>query len=211
MKKVKFLLIIFLVLSVIKGVNAQDNEPRAKYLNLNYMKATMKEEGYKVKSDYSMGLTAGRTFYVHKNPLAGMIRIGIDWSYLDLNFSQFSENYYHDDVDDYISEEWKTYKIEAGMHVGPSVTVSPVKNLHLNAYFRFAPSYSGMTDSEFSDVSSAYASFYVAGTSVSYSVISLGLENRWGTTKYKGNYDGESYDYEIKMSGPRFYVGFRFK
>ena len=207
MQKIKFLVIIFLVLSVVKGVNAQvDNEPRAKYLNLSYMKATMENEGYKVKSDYSAGLTAGRTFYVHKKPLAGMIRIGIDWSYLDLNFSQFTER-----DDDIYDEEWKTYKIEAGMHVGPSVTVSPVENLHLNAYVRFAPCYSGITDSDFDKISSAYASFFVTGASVSYNVISLGLENRWGTTKYKEDYDGESYNYDIKMSGPRFYIGFRFK
>ena len=202
MKKIKFLVIIFLILSIVRNVNAQDNEPRAKYLNLNYMKATMESGGVKVKSDYSAGLTAGRTFYVHKNPLAGMIRIGIDWSYLDLNFSQFSNEY----IDEEYVDEYKNYKIEAGMQVGPSVTISPVQNLHFNAYARFAPCYSGMVDSDFEKVSSAYASFFVTGASVSYSVISLGLENRWGTTTYKE--DGVSSD--IKMSGPRFYLSFRF-
>ena len=186
MKTLKFYVMLLLVLTIAKGVDAQnENKPKGTYLNLNYMMAKMGT----IDSEYSAGLTVGNTFYVHKNPIANMIRFGVDWSFLDLNFAQFGVDY-------------KSYKAEAGMHIGPSVTVSPVKNLHLSAYARFAPCYSALYYDNDEEFSGAYASFFVAGTSVSYNVISLGIESRWGTTSYDLG--------DCEISGVRLYLGFRF-
>ena len=186
MKNLKFYVVILLILVGVNNVNAQnDNVPKGTYLYFNYMMAKMGS----LECDYSAGLTLGNTFYVHKTPIARMIRFGIDWTYFELNFSQF-------DVYD------KIYKAEAGMQVGPSITVSPVRHLNLSAYTRFAPCYSAYYNNDSEDFEGKYASFFVAGTSVSYNVISMGIESRWGTT---------SYDFgDIELSGPRIFIGFRF-
>ena len=67
-----------------------------------------------------------------------------------------------------------------------------------------------------------YASFFVTGLSVSYGVIGLGIEKRWGKCRYKefGGGEDEYGDYgyaeepydtpKLKTSGLRAYVNFRF-
>lgn len=53
------------------------------------------------------------------------------------------------------------HQFEYAMQVGPSVTVNPIDHLKINAYFRYAPSFSGiLIDDEFS---CNYASFFVTG------------------------------------------------
>lgn len=56
--------------------------------------------------------------------------------------------------------------------------------------------------------SGGYASFFVSGLSVAYKVISVGVEKRWGTVKYDRSDTDEKT--KFKVSGPRFYIGFRF-
>lgn len=75
------------------------------------------------------------------------------------------------------------HQFEYAMQVGPSVTVNPIDHLKINAYFRYAPSFSGiLIDDEFG---CNYASFFVTGAAISYKVISVGIESRWGKAKYK--------------------------
>ncbi len=190
---------------------------RPKYFNLCYGNQTLKvkEWGEELKSDYAFAISRGRTYYLHKKPIAGLLKFGIDWTHFDLNFAtytwEYSESY--DNHEPEIEKE-NAYELEAAMHVGPSITISPVKGLNINGYFRYAPSFSGYYDSE--DFYYNYASFFVAGGAVSYKVISLGIESRWGDTKYK--YEGEEDQAgnvtdkkaKVTVSGVRFYLSFRF-
>ena len=42
-----------------------------------------------MKSDFGAAIVWGKTYYLHKKPLAGMIKFGIDWSWMDLNYAQY--------------------------------------------------------------------------------------------------------------------------
>ncbi len=75
------------------------------------------------------------------------------------------------------------HQFEYAMQVGPSVTVNPIDHLKINAYFRYAPSFSGILIND--EFSYNYASFFVTGAAISYKVISVGIESRWGKAKYK--------------------------
>ena len=106
------------------------------------------------------------------------------------------------------------------MQVGPSVTVRPLRKLQAHLYFRFAPSFAGLYDGD--AFRGNYASFFATGLSVSYGVIGLGIEKRWGKCRYKefGGGEDEYGDYgyaeepydtpKLKTSGLRAYVNFRF-
>lgn len=202
---------------------------RNKYFNLGYnaQKVEVKdEETEKMHSDFGFSLTAGRTYYLHKKPILNMIKFGIDWTYLDLTVAKYSpaydddeyDSYYGSNYDDYYSDEDDdegigSYKFELGMQFGVSVTVNPVDFLKVNAYFRYAPCFSGMYDDYEGNFYTSFGSYFVGGMAVSYKVISLGVEKYWGTSKFDSAYDDYADEYKTvdwKTSGPRIYVSFRF-
>ena len=62
---------------------------RSKYFNLNYVNQKLSPDidgwdklgGGELKSDFGAAIVWGKTYYLHKKPLAGMIKFGIDWSW----------------------------------------------------------------------------------------------------------------------------------
>lgn len=212
---------------------------RAKYFNITYanQSLTWKETDGTWKSKLGAGLTFGKTYYLHKKPILGMIKFGIDWSYFDLNFAMYENkyifpssygdegNYYYPDnnydsdggYSDEDDESDDIYQGEVGMQIGPSITINPVAHLKISGYFRYAPCASILyLDSE---VNCSFASFFVCGGAISYKAISLGVEGRWGSAKYKNMFDAE--DVEDSFSGSkekqtwktgatRLYISFRY-
>ena len=191
---------------------------RAKYFNISYVKQSLsaQDADYKYNSSLGVAITNGRTYYLHKKPILGMIKFGIDWSFYDVNFAMY-ENEINDGYD---VEKEKMYQAEVGMQIGPSVTVNPIDHLKVNGYFRVTPSYSMMYSGD--EFSGSYGTFFSAGGAISYKVISLGIEGRWGKTKYKslvdlGDIMGDDGDSSVetpksnwKTVSTRFYISFRF-
>lgn len=216
---------------------------RAKYFNIYYVNQSITQEDIDGtwKNDFGVALAMGKTFYLHKKPILGMIKFGIDWSYFDLNFAKYTDNwgffngdaeyygggnYYYDDYT-YGIEPEDIYQAEIGTAIGVSVTVNPYDHIKAAGYFRVVPSYSMLYAAE--DFSGSYGTFFLAGGSVAYKAISLGIEARWGKAKYdsmlnlddlddidesmsdddifEGNYDGSS---KWKTGSVRFYISFRF-
>lgn len=202
---------------------------RAKYRNLSYGMQTLKSGHKDMKSDMAFGLTFGRTYYLHKNPIAGIMKFGLDWSYFDISFAKYpdlpSSESSQSDVYDTRLPDLSVMQIEAGMSIGPSLTINPVNQLKLSLYFRVTPSYSLMMQNH--EMYHHYATFFNVGFTVAYKIISLGVENRWcGETNYDGVvlgrlnnvYDDEgnfhdpfeSYTTKLKTNTIRFFIGFRF-
>jgi hypothetical protein len=116
-------------------------------------------------------------------------------------------------------------QFEAGMGLGPSLTINPVNKLKLSLYFHVTPSYSVIIQD--SEAYYHYATFFNVGLSVAYKVISIGVETRWaGATNYDGValkrlddvYDAEgnfhdpfeSFAMDMKTNTVRVFVGLRF-
>ncbi len=101
------------------------------------------------------------------------------------------------------------------MQVGPSVTVNPVGKLNVNAYFRFAPSFSALYDDDTLPWETML--LFCHRRRYSYGVIGLGVESRWGSCKFKSFGSGDSEEDEqepapgkSKFNGMRVYLSFRF-
>ena len=225
-------LLLICVLGVSSASAQKEPEARKKYINLSYVTQTLKpvdlagfyEEDVNMKSKIGAAFTFGKTYYLHKNPLAGIVRIGLDATFLDLNYGNYSIEYFDeggwgDGPEVYTS---KIHQAEIGLHVGPSVTITPVSKLKVHAYFRYAPSFSAIYDVDGGSVAGNYATFFVSGASVSFGAIGIGAEARWGKGNYKefGSGDSDS-DYgdeeytsssktKYKTSGARIYLNFRF-
>jgi len=187
---------------------------RKKFLNMAFVKQSLTHQelaGLKWKSDFGASFQMGRTYYLHRKPLGGMVKFGIDWVCIDMNYAKYSPAFSGEALenqnsseggpsgaanekgfedfgqDGYRSEnglefDLGCHQFETSMQVGPSVTVNPVKYLMVNGYFRYAPSFSGvLLDDEFHG---GFASFFTAGGLISWKAIGLGVEARWGKAKY---------------------------
>lgn len=174
---------------------------RKKYFNIAYgMLSLDRGNGLeKLNSDFAISLMRGNTYYLHKKPLFGMVKFGLDWSIFDIAVAKYSVG------ESDIEEGGSIYKAEIGMQFGPSITVNPVDFLKVNLYFRYDPSYSAMFNQN-EEFKGNYGSYFNTGLAASYKVISLGFEYRWGSTSYK--IDGETQNWDV--SGTYLYVSFRF-
>lgn len=184
---------------------------RAKYFNIGYItNQTLTDKvdaEAERKSDFGVSLTFGKTYYLHKKPLLNMIKFGIDATWFELSYAKYSEpdvfaeggsytrayNDYSSGYEDYYEEDFDLgiHQIDASMHVGPSVTVNPVGDLKVAAYFHYVPTYSMVViDDSFGH---GYVSNFAFGASVAYKAISVGIEHRWAK---KATYNGLSFDEE---------------
>ena len=171
-----------------------------------------------------------------------MIKFGIDWTQFDINYAKygkltedFSENTGDEtfDVEESEDLELGMHQLDFGMHFGLSLTVNPISHLKVNGYYRFAPTGSVILLDD--DVSVQFVPFNVFGGAVSYKVISVGVEARKGSAKYKnfsvdedidsswedtGDYDNpgdldlgsviNSEKVNFKTLSTRVYISFRF-
>ncbi len=221
MKKILYTITLTLVCGLMIGANAQEiaRRPPKNYLNLNYViqkQDFVKDLVPEGKSDMGAAFVMGHTYYVTK-PLLGMLSVGLDWTYLDINYASYKIG------------STKSHAGEFGMHFGPSVTVNPLGKLDCRAYFRWAPTYSaffvnsgdGIDLSDLSNINfdnlsiaGGFTSAFVAGASVGYGFITFGVESRWGNCKYKeikvDSEDIGSTDIGKKaINTTRIYLGFR--
>lgn len=207
----KVLLSLFFV--AVGGYNLfGQSKPGNNYLNVGYVSQELKTDEdtadlIKLKSKFGASLSAGRTFFLHKEPVAKVLHFGMDWTYLDLNYSNFKPLESADfDEDDQID----VHKAEAGMQVGPSVHVGLADRFTLSGYFRYAPSYSALyLDEEFSG---GFGNFFVVGLTANCGPFGLGYENRWGSSKHSfdGELESEVAKQKINLNGNRVFLAFRF-
>ena len=184
---------------------------RAKYFNIGYItNQTLTDKvdaEAEWKSDFGVSLTFEKTYYLQKKPLLNKIKFGIDATWFELSYAKYSEpdvfaeggsytrayNDYSSGYEDYYEEDFDLgiHQIDASMHVGPSVTVNPVGDLKVAAYFHYVPTYSMVViDDSFGH---GYVSNFAFGASVAYKAISVGIEHRWAK---KATYNGLSFDEE---------------
>lgn len=185
---------------------------RSKYFNLGYNmeNLTNDDSTSELTRTFGTSITIGRTFYLHKSPIAGMIKFGLDWSYIDINAAGYNYKYSYWESDSEGSnntletDEYSIYKMEVGMQFGPSVTVNPIDYLKISAYFRYSPCYSVVLDDAL-QFNGSYGSYMNAGLAVSYKVISVGYEMRWGTSNI--SYENAS---KWDAKGSKVYISFRY-
>lgn len=203
---------------------------RAKYFNIAFAKQSLKSDYETLNSSMAFSVEYGRTYYLHKKPIAGLLKFGIDVNFMDISFAKYPDMAEESEPSPMDDEEEPLIdlgimQMEYGIGVGPSVTVNPVDHLKACLFFHVTPSYSLMLQN--SSLYHHYATFFNVGLTVAYRMISIGVEHRWCG---KVNYDGLSmdhvedvYDDEGNFHDPfesvgalmktntwRFFIGFRF-
>lgn len=159
---------------------------RGKYIYFSYGNQNLKNSLYKLESDFSVSLTTGKTFYLHRKPIAGFMKFGLDVSFLDMNFAKYPDLPYNTSTSAGSDQiDLNVMQAEIGIGVGPSLTFNPVNHLKAALYFHVTPTASGIYQNE--ELYYNYATFFNAGLTLSYKLISVGVERRWSTNV---DYDG---------------------
>lgn len=192
---------------------------RRKYKNIGYNIQTLTHQDIpdmKWNSQYALSVNMGRTFYLHKKPLAGMMKFGIDWTYFDYVFAKYKDNQEtaDEEIDNSNTEsnipgyypgifgssgkdeiDLGVMQMDLGMHLGPSFTINPVGDLMISTYFHFIPSVSFVFLND--EINYNFVPFWSYGGAIAWKAISLGVEYRWGKAKYKSlSMDEEAMDSE---------------
>ncbi len=116
----------------------------------------IKDKDY--KSDWGVSIKWGQNFRLHKKPIANIIGINLDYTWVDLNVNhyKYKEGYKFDGTATFTDEkgnldcyytpwDFEKYEVSYGMALGPSITFTPFafvksKGLHffkINVYYHF--------------------------------------------------------------------------
>lgn len=225
MNRIRFLLLLF-ILSVSVGhaqveygligtesieYNTETNKlykPRKRYLNFGFINTTMLKDGMpELKSNYGASFTVGRTFFLHKKPIGGFLRLGIDATWLDVNYT----NYKIKHITYWGTNRYEYHQGDLSVHIGPSITLTPTKKLYVHGYFRYVPTLTALyiDDTPYFGADA----FFVYGGSISYGTVGVGFENRSRGCEY-GEVDFENKEYMPSFNslyeGWKVYLTFRF-
>lgn len=201
---------------------------RARYFNISYVFQTLTFADLNNKqwhNDFGIALSSGKTYYLHKKPLAGMMKFGLDWTMCDLNYAKYSDPSWTSRTPD-VSNEGSNialglHQADIAMQVGPSFTINPVDHLKVGLYFHYVPTFSMVVLND--ELGYNYVSFFDAGLSVAYRFIAIGFDYRWGNARYNNlsinNVDEDmdsmddlfnSFHRKLRTNSFRLYVSFRF-
>lgn len=170
-----------------------------------------------IRNNYGFSLTRGHTYAFHNKPIARLVTIGLDAVFFDVTYSNYSiipayfgmGNMTDNGLVPIVSET-QLHKMEYSLQVGPSVTITPGKLLTIEAYARYAPTFSMIIVDK--TIAGNYASMFVGGASLTFGSIGVGVEARLGTCEYRhlGGKGTVSFDGgRINSSGVRAFVQIR--
>lgn len=186
---------------------------RKKIMNVAFPVQSLSPDfGNGMESSLGVALMSGRSFYLHRRPIAGMLKFSLDFG-SDINYVKYRPL----DGDYNLSPDSGTgisgrHQADIGLFFGPAVTVNPVSDLRIGVYFRVVPSYSLiMTES---DMLHAFVPYFTWGGEISWRWIGAGVEGRSGQGMYSsllglfGGASGMTSGYGIEAL--RIYLAFRF-
>lgn len=197
----KLLLSIAVLASVAIEATARQDEFRNKHRTFSYSAMTMDRGDYKVKSNYGAAFTTTRTYFLHRKPIAGFMKFGIDATWFDISYNNYTAPIYIRDE----ADRTQIHQAEIGVQAGLSLTFNPVDRLNIYIYGRYAPTFSAQY---YNGISGNYAGYWIGGGSVSYGVFGLGAEYRTGDSNYVNFSEGGKIPTE--MSGYRLYISLKF-
>lgn len=212
----KSLLLLLTALLTVSALSAQGADVlRRKYSQVSYGKNNFIHGDWKMKSDFAVNFTSGRTFYLHEDEIAGLIRFGIDGTWTDFTYAKYTRPLAVDGK----NNDYKFHQVDYALNVGPSVHINPIDDVFVHTYFRYAPAYSlFMGDKQ---IYGNYATYFVTGLSVSYNFIALGFEGRFGNCDYNNIASAKRIEQfkpneenvlseKVKHRGWRVYLSFMF-
>lgn len=167
------------------------------------------------------GIDLGNIFYIRNTTLPENMGIGIDASFLNLNWVRVNNRGIHTNGDEFeFSNHFVTYQLR----VGALYTYSPVPDIHIDAVFRWAPT-AGMVLGGYNDNPDGASrakdrhfglgyglNRFNTGVYLRYNVLTLGFEWDFGGSNFstRSSDMGNWYSSDVRLNSLRFIFGFNF-
>lgn len=224
-------------------VEAQTADPskdqfwaKKRSLRIGYdMHTFQNESGSTFPVKFGVGLSRCRNVWLHKKPIAGMIKFAFDRG-INLDYSMFNtkiDTEGYDGPSGYIGSDpvepdegegdmpfdlskMGMHYLSVGYALGASVTVNPVAKLRVNGYFHFVPSASFVLSG--SMINLGFMPYCKYGAEVSYGWFGIGCEWSSGMSNMTDllskltseNPDAEAVKAKYYSNYARIYMSFRF-
>lgn len=221
--------------SEVHAKSSYDFWKHRKFIRLGYSSVNaMSTAGNVYKDRFGVGFMSGKSLYLHKQPIAGMLKFAIDMG-SSINYTMYEDDKAADDgydgpsgylgdspvagsseesdmFADFFSKDHGRHRADVGMIIGPSLTVRPVSDMRVTAYWHFVPSVSFLILN--SSIDLGWVPFMNYGLEVSYRWIGIGVERKYGIASYwsmMGIADGSAKTASrYKLDGYSLYLAFRF-
>lgn len=201
----KFLILTILATFIAANASADDGYFRKKHRAFSYSSMEMSSGGQALKNNYGAAFTTTRTYYLHEDPIAGFMKFGIDATWIDLSYNNYSTTVL---VEDEGLVDSQLHQAEIGLQAGISLTFNPVDKLNVAIYGRYAPTFSASYSTADATILGGYMGYIVAGGRISYKFIGLGAEYRSGSGEMNDFLEGGNSP--LQMKGFRAYISFSF-
>lgn len=180
---------------------------RDKYVHVGLAVSDMEQKNVQTLKNYA-GFTAsiGKTFSPYDLYLNNECRFGIDVTWFDFEYTSYKVEFHYPST--IVKDNYGLYNF--GVQVGPAFIIEPTYDVRIHTYCRYAPTYSlfSMNGENYGNL----GHFLVAGASLSYNAIGIGIEGRWGVCNYSDLYEnGVLFTSEnVNHRGVRAYLKFNF-
>ncbi len=150
------------------------------FVNIGFIHSNLSQPEFpSLRSNWGVALNTTRSYWIGK-PIAGKLRLGIDVSWLDLNYTNYKVDMltfdgYHDNFD--------VHEIELGLQTGIGAYWALPKSSGIHVFAHYNPCYSASYRGD-DDIKGSFGNFLVAGLAVNWKKLGLGIEYRWGKAKY---------------------------
>ena len=227
MKKTLILLITIILLSSISASAKSGSKSQIKFQNISFIsQERYNYENGRFDSKYGASVTTGKTFFLHNKAIGKVLKFGIDASWLDIGYTNYIVNdYYYSprsagktsypdmgiNKSHYNPSTMHIHQVDISMQVGLSLNINPVDKFNIQPYFRYVPTYSSIFYN--GNFIGGYATNFATGGTISYGVIGIGAEYRFGggyLRSYRQPYENQKYITKYEFSGMRYYLSFRF-
>lgn len=184
---------------------------RTKSWGIGYVTSTLKNNGGSIDSNLGVATTLTNTYFLHRKPIAGFLKFGLDAKWFDFNYIRYNVREYVASQELHIGNN----NIEIGMGIGPSVNIAPfarksnaAKDLRVGVYFHFSPTFSILTKDEGGEINAYYGFSPVCnlGLNVQWKMAGIGIEGRWSTPHYSSLDKSSRGDDKFTMSSLRIFV-----
>ena len=204
---------------------------KGRYTNIGYAISETSTEYSKEKAKFGISVTKGSSFLFPNKPLGGMVKVGFDINWADLNFAKYDKATITTNIGGHDYREELTglnrWNLLIGVFgIGPNVTVAPLSFLNNAAnalkasiYFHYQPTFGMYLNSGGGESEAAYAycNMFQFGGKITWKVIGVGIEGYWGSGKFKSlsfdeGFNISSSDSKItrKFANTRIYLSLMF-
>lgn len=190
-----------------KMATGETYKQRDNYVHVGFADSDMAQKNVQTLKNYAgFTVSVGRTFSPYSFYLNDACRFGIDATWLDFEYTGYKVEYHY--PASIVKDNYGQF--DFGVQVGPSFIIEPSRTFRIHAYCRYAPTYSlfCMNDDSYGSL----GHFLVAGVNLSYRVVGVGVEGRWGVCNYSDLYEnGLLFTSEkVNHRGVRAYLKFNF-